>query len=336
MLPSNPRSAHLPSNHLSRSAVRPSRRDPDRYQTRAFDSQKPQQRAPPLPTTNSYSATNRNYSESRSYHKSRDSGSSTASSNSSYRGARTGYASSRTSLEDNEPIHPKGAYSRDLRSRSPGDDAASQDDAMEGSGSTLWNGFVNVASSLTVNVSKAWASNVNVQDGEETPAGQESRLTRAMKAYHLEKARGPSDLPAWLFNERERGVKGSTGGRTGNGDTRAVTPEIPEGPPITQSSGLRGIYASAASTDVQRSRRPEPTRYGDDGITQSKAANRLRAMREPKHGRINATEEAVAVMERPLGSEGNSDGKPLVGNLNSSKRVPRVGLPSGPMRGRRK
>lgn len=324
MLPSNPRSAHLPSNPLSRSAVRPSRRDPDRYQ-------KPQQRAPPLPTTNSYSANNRNYSESRSYHKSRDSASSTASSNFSYRGARTGYASSRTSLEDNEPIHPKGAYSRDLRSQSS---SPSQDDAME-SGSTLWNGFVNVASSLTVNVSKAWASNDYAQDGEETPAGQESRLTRAMKAYHLEKARDPSDLPGWLFNERERGVKGSTGGRTGNDDTRADTPEIPEAPPITQSSGLRAIYASAASTDVQRSRRSEPTRYGDDGITQSKAANRLRAMREPRRGRVDATEEA-AVMERPLVSDGNGDGKPPVGSLNSSKRVPRVGLPSGPMRGRRK
>jgi len=324
MLPGNPRSARLPSNPRSRSAVRPSRRDPDR----------PQQRAPPLPTTNSYSATNRNYSESPSYHKSRDSGSSTASSNFSYRSARTGYASSRTSLEDNEPIHPKGA--RDLRSQSSRDDGPYQDDAMEGSGSTFWNGFVNVASNLTVNVSKAWASNDNTQDGEETPAGQESRLTRAMKAYHLEKARSASDLPAWLFNERERGVKGSTGGRTGYDDTRADTPEIPEAPPIIQSSGFRAIYASAASTDVQRSHRSEATRYGDDGITQSKAANRLRAMREPKRGRINATEEAAAVMERPLVSDGNSDGKPPVGNLNSSNRVPRVGLPSGPMRGRRK
>jgi hypothetical protein len=333
MLPSNPRSTHLRSNARSRSAVRPSRREPDRYQTPAFDSQKPQQTAPPLPTTNSYSATNRNYP---SYHKSRDSGSSTASSNSSYRGGRTGYASSRTSLEDNEPIHPKDAYSRDLRSQSSRDHGPSQDDAMDGSGSTLWNGFVHVASSLTVNVSKAWASNDNTQDGEETPAGQESRLTRAMKAYHLEKARDPSDLPAWLFNERERGVKGSTGGRTGYDDTRTDTPEIREEPPIIQSSGFRAIYASAASSDVQRSHRSEPTRYGDDGITQSKAANRLRAMREPKRGRVDATEEAVAVMERPLVSDGNGDGKPPVGNLNSSKRVPRVGLPSGPMRGRRK
>lgn len=326
MLPSNPRSARNPGSH---SAVRPSRREPDRYQTPAFDSQKPQQRSQIARHSphSSYSATNRNYSGS--YHKSRDSGSSTASSNSSYRGARSGYASSRTSLEDNEPIHPKDAYSRDLRSQS-------SNDSMEGSGSTFWNGFVNVASSLTVNVSKAWASNDNTQDGEETPAGQESRLTRAMKAYHLEKARDPSDLPAWLFNERERAVKGSTGGRTGNDDTRAYTPEMPEAPPIPQSSGLRGIYASAASTDVQRSRRYEPTRYGDDGITQSKAANRLRAMREPKHGRSNAREEEAGVMERPLVSDGNRDGTPPVGNVNPSNRVPRVGLPSGPMRGRRK
>jgi hypothetical protein len=239
-------------------------------------------------------------------------------------------------LEDNEPIHSKDAYSRNLRSQSSRDDNPSQDDAMEESGSTLWNGFVNVASSLTVNVSKAWASNVNTQDGEETPAGQESRLTRAMKAYHLEKAKDPSELPHWLFNERERGVKGSTRGRTGNDDIRADTPEIPEAPPITQSSGLRAIYASAVPADGQRSRRYETTRYGDDGITPSKAANRLRAMREPKHGRINATEETALAKERPLVSDGNSDGKPPIGNLDAPNRVPRVGLPSGPMRGRRK
>jgi len=327
MLPSNPRSANLPNNPRTRSAVRPSRRDADRYQTPAFDSQKPQQSAPPLPTTRQIArhspATHRNYSESRSYHKTRDSGSSTASSNSSYAGAR-GYASSRTSLEDNESIYPKDAYSRDLR-----DDAPSQGDAMEGSGSVLWNGFVNVASSLTVNVSKAWASNVNTQDGEETPAGQESRLTRAMKAYHLEKARDPSELPAWLFNERERGVKGSTRGRTGNDDIRADTPEMPETPPMTQSSGFRAIYASAASTEVQRSRRYEPTGYGNDGITPSKAANRLRAMREPKHGRMKPTDEVAVVMDKPLVRDGN---KATGGNVDTSNRVPRVGLPSGPMR----
>jgi hypothetical protein len=237
-------------------------------------------------------------------------------------------------LEDDEPFHPKDAYSRDLRSQTSRDDGPSHDDAMEGSGSTLWNGFVNVASSLTVNVSKAWASNINMRDGEETPAGQESRLTRAMKAYHLAKARDPSDLPSWLFSERERGAKGSMRGRTGDDDTRADTAEIPEAPPITQSSGLRAIYASAASSEVHRSGRHEPTRYGDDGIAPSKAANRLRAMREPKRGRMNVTEEAAVVMDRPPVSDGNKP--PSVKVNSSSDRVPRVGLPAGPMRGRRK
>jgi len=334
MLPSNPRSARLPSNPRSRSAVRPSRRDPDRYQT-AADSKKPQQKAPPLARHSPHSS-DRDHTQS-SYGKFRDSSSSTASSNFSSAGTRSGRTSSRTSLEDNEPIQSKDAYSRDVRSQRLRDDYPSQDDAVEGSGSTLWNGFVSVASNLTVNVSKAWASNVGTQDGEETPAGQESRLTRAMKAYHLEKARNPSDLPNWLFNERERGVNGSMRGRTGDADTRADSPEIPEAPPMTQPSGLRAIYASAVPTEVQRSRGSERTRYGDEGITASKAANRLKAMREPKRGRVNAPDEAVvAVKESTVVSDYNADGKPPLGNPNASNRVPRVGLPSGPMRTRRR
>ncbi|OBZ75236.1 hypothetical protein A0H81_04392 [Grifola frondosa] len=77
-----------------------------------------------------------------------------------------------------------------------------------GFGSSLWSRVAVVASNLTVNVSKAWATNVATFSGEETPPGQESRLTRAMKAYHIEKARDPADLPEWLFEERERGVTG--------------------------------------------------------------------------------------------------------------------------------
>ncbi len=41
----------------------------------------------------------------------------------------------------------------------------------------------------------------------DTPVGGESRLARAMKAYHIDKARDPADLPDWLFDERERGVR---------------------------------------------------------------------------------------------------------------------------------
>jgi len=38
----------------------------------------------------------------------------------------------------------------------------------------------------------------------ENSPGHGSHLVRVMKAYHLAKARHPSDLPDWLFDERER------------------------------------------------------------------------------------------------------------------------------------
>ncbi|KAI0336454.1 hypothetical protein GY45DRAFT_1238323 [Cubamyces sp. BRFM 1775] len=98
-------------------------------------------------------------------------------------------ASSRTSLDEAES-EEKGS----------GKPAA-------GHGSSLWTSITSVASNLTISVSKAWSTNVATYSGEETPVGGESRLTRAMKAYHISKARDPSDLPEWLFDERERGVR---------------------------------------------------------------------------------------------------------------------------------
>jgi hypothetical protein len=44
-----------------------------------------------------------------------------------------------------------------------------------------------------------------------TPPGEESRLTRALKAYHIDKARDPADLPEWLFEEHERRPIGRSG-----------------------------------------------------------------------------------------------------------------------------
>jgi hypothetical protein len=94
--------------------------------------------------------------------------------------------------------------------------------AAQGDGSWLWSSVAAAAGSLTLNINKAWATKVAVYSGEgpprsfplptdlanvciiETPPGAESRLTRAMKAYHLEKAQRPSDLPDWLFPESER------------------------------------------------------------------------------------------------------------------------------------
>jgi len=78
----------------------------------------------------------------------------------------------------------------------------------DGLGLTLWNRVATAAGNLTVSVSKAIETNIVSYTGEVTPAGQESRLTRAMKEYHISKARDPSELPEWLFEERDRGALG--------------------------------------------------------------------------------------------------------------------------------
>ncbi|KAK7693597.1 hypothetical protein QCA50_003166 [Cerrena zonata] len=102
--------------------------------------------------------------------------------------------SSTTSLED-EAYVPKRA-------------APSPSKVAPGFGTALWSRVAVVAENLTVSVSKAIETNIATYSGEATPPGQESRLTRAMKEYHISKAREPSDLPGWLFEEKDRGVIG--------------------------------------------------------------------------------------------------------------------------------
>jgi len=132
----------------------------------------------------------------------------------------------------------------------------------EGDGYAIWTRVATVASTLTVSVSKAWTTNINTFSGEETPPGQESRLTRAMKAYHLEKARDPSDLPSWLFEVHER----------------QNPPEVVAVVEPPRARGLRDVYDASPGVQAgvqgqQRSSTPwQP----------SKAADRLKAMRDAK------------------------------------------------------
>ncbi|CAL1704837.1 unnamed protein product [Somion occarium] len=103
-------------------------------------------------------------------------------------------ASSTTSLEDEAYV----AYvPKDVPPPVP-------TNSLEGFGTALWSRVAVVAENLTVSVNKA----IETYADPPTPIGQESRLTRAMKEYHLTKARDPSDLPDWLFEDRDRGVLG--------------------------------------------------------------------------------------------------------------------------------
>lgn len=131
----------------------------------------------------------------------------------------------------------------------------------------------------------------------ETPPGQESRLTRAMKAYHIAKARDPTDLPPWLFEEHERRPLGRSSTRTWR--LEASEPGIYEPHDDAASPrgrGLRDIYAAATSTPTTPVRREsrEKSRGRQDDVDagySSKANDRLKALRDAKRNAIqrNAT-----------------------------------------------
>jgi len=153
-------------------------------------------------------------------------------------------------------------------------------------GLSLWSRVA----TLTVSVSKAWASNITTHSGAETPPGEESRLTRAMKAYHLEKARDPADLPPWLFEEHERRQPSVS-----TWDREASGPGVYESrddnaPP--RGRGLRDVYDAAAATTPTppRQERREMSRGRQDDVDDaghsSKANNRLKALRDAKRDAV--------------------------------------------------
>jgi hypothetical protein len=144
----------------------------------------------------------------------------------------------------------------------------------------------------------------------DTPPGEESRLTRALKAYHIDKARDPTDLPPWLFEEHERRPLGRSEtslryreGREYDYDSRRAA-----GPPRPSGRGLRDIYDTAA-TDTAIPSRQQETRERSRGRPQedipvnapSKANDRLKALRDAK--RNAAQRNAGTRPSRPTDEE---------------------------------
>jgi len=138
----------------------------------------------------------------------------------------------------------------------------------------------------------------------ETPPGGETRLTQALKAYYIERARAPADLPPWLFEEHERRPQAArpsprdqerdddrAGGRRSN---MASPPnrgrgydEYEQQPPQAKRGALRDIYDSAAAPNQPKppavGRTLAPSSYQDDGNANvSRATSRLQAMRDAR------------------------------------------------------
>lgn len=235
---------------------------------------------------------------------------------------RSGYTSPTSSADDGPEDKAKpgsSKYSSNL-------DQA--EDPPAGYGSSIWGRVTAAAGALTINVSKAWETgSISALDGEATPPGQESRLTRAMKAYHLQRARSPSDLPDWLFDESERRIKTGPRRLAERADTNAVSTSE-----TSRSRGLRDIYDKAAATSqpAGRERVVYSRKVEENSGGSSTATSRLRAMREAKRNAIGLSVEnrdqngMMEVEDRRTPSVAQQLPPPV-----------RVGLPNGPGRVRR-
>lgn len=221
-------------------------------------------------------------------------------------------ASSRTSLD-----------SRDM------DDKMDDGKTPAGFGSSLWGSLSGVASNLSNWYNGAPAGGEGASRSHPlTPphtfpfltdaphsrgvcvplgSGEESHLTRVMKAYYIEKARGPADLPEWLFDERERGLRSrapepaaparerdpraadlsrsATAARRAHdeyeyADARAPPPRPSRGLTLADRKASTGPAPTPASYGGGSSRRDTDYSGGEEHVT--KSMTRLRQLRDAK------------------------------------------------------
>lgn len=207
-------------------------------------------------------------------------GSESSASSFSFQGRMNSQFSSSTSLEDSfEPPKKPTGPDKSLKTDLDPHEAPQHGRYLSilENGDSIWNRVAAAASVLTVNVNKAWYSRIGTSEEEETAPGRDSHLIRVMKAYHLAKAHHPSDLPDWLFDERER--KPSLSSRFAESPRGAVSDAQPPRP-----SALRHIYDDAASHAPQTSHSQTASHVlaSPEKTGPSKAADRLKALRDAK------------------------------------------------------
>jgi len=177
----------------------------------------------------------------------------------------TGGSSSGSSVEEKDGSDGKHAQE-------------TQENATSTAGSLLWSRVVAATGSLSINVAKAWAGD-QVEEVE-TPTGQESRITLALKKYHLARVNSPSELPDWLFSDIERGIV------RGRASSHSRTPP---------AESLKSFDIPPVRTRARHVHEHEPvpplpavqqrSRWDDDDAgsrAPTRAASRLKAMRETK------------------------------------------------------
>jgi hypothetical protein len=159
-----------------------------------------------------------------------------------------------------------------------------------------------------------------------------------MKAYHLDRARSPTDLPAWLFDEHERGAAPRSWSAS-KSEPVEYEDRFRADPEPRQRSGLRDIYdrAAASSSSLPSASRRAPagqSEAGGDGG--SRAANRLKAIREAKRSALQTRSEPELPPAEDRRRDVNTSRDRYPSEQPGTRTPPaRVGLPAGPGRIRR-
>ncbi|KAL5635966.1 hypothetical protein ACGC1H_004688 [Rhizoctonia solani] len=152
--------------------------------------------------------------------------------------------------------------------------------------STLWSRVTAAAGGLSVNVSKAWETKDDVPEPD-TPPGHDSRVTTALKKHYIKQVSNPHQLPAWLFSDIERQVGRSYSQREPSySDSQDVAHNSPltHERPVPVRSRTRSDDAYTSSQATSRSERMGATAYNDEAPGPTRAAARLRAMRDARRG----------------------------------------------------
>lgn len=147
-----------------------------------------------------------------------------------------------------------------------------------------------------------------------------------MKAYHLDRARDPSDLPDWLFEDHERMPASRSRFREGSHTSGAEHENVPQPRSPPRSWGLRDVHSSTTNSASLRSESTiAPGRLGE-GPGPAKTTNRLKELRDAKRNAQVASSRHGPANDRPRFEDGRH-----LGAVDADRRpVLRVGLPSGP------
>lgn len=122
-----------------------------------------------------------------------------------------------------------------------------------------------------------------------------------MKAYHIEKARDPADLPEWLFDERERGVRGHQTSPKPHSQEQEAPPSEP-------------ASLSRSMTTARREEMPMPPRIARGPTLADRRANENNAGSEEhvtkSMARLRALRDAKRNAKVRFGGEDEEDSQP--------------------------